>query len=139
MLRVTPSLVIDESELTLTYVTASGPGGQNVNKLASAAQLRFDAARSPALSAAQLARLACLAGRRMTRDGVVVIQAQRFRSQEQNRRDAVERLVALLRAAATPPRPRHKTRPPRAAAERRLTAKKHRATTKRDRRGDGLD
>src|ERR1700675_3831241 len=120
MLRITPGLSIAETELQFDFVTSSGPGGQNVNKVASAAQLRFDAANSPSLSAAQRHRLAGLAGRRMTRDGVIVIQAQRFRSQEQNRRDAIERLVALLREAAGPPKNRRKTRPPRAATERRL-------------------
>ena len=134
MLRITPDLAIDEAELQFDYVTASGPGGQNVNKVASAAQLRFDAAHSPALDAALLHRLAGLAGRRMTRDGVIVIQAQRFRSQEQNRRDATERLVALLRAAAVPPKARRRTRPTRAAVERRLTAKRRRSAQKSERR-----
>jgi ribosome-associated protein len=134
MLRITPLLAIDESELDFAFVTASGPGGQNVNKVASAAQLRFDAACSPALDAAQKARLACLAGRRMTREGVIVIHAQRFRSQERNRQDATERLVALLRAAASPPKARRKTRPSRAAAERRLAEKRRQGTRKSERR-----
>ena len=134
MLRITPSLSIDEDEISFEYVTASGPGGQNVNKVASAAQLRFDAARSPALSPALRARLAALAGRRMTKDGVIVIQAQRFRSQEQNRRDALDRLVALLASAAILPKARRKTRPTRAAKERRLTAKRHQSERKRTRR-----
>jgi ribosome-associated protein len=134
MIRITPALAIDEAELQFDFVTSSGPGGQNVNKVASAAQLRFDAANSPALSAAQRQRLAGLAGRRMTREGVIVIQAQRFRSQEQNRRDAIERLVALLRAAATPPKARRKTRPTLASKERRLTAKRHRSSHKSNRR-----
>ena len=134
MLRITPSLSIDEDEISFEYVTASRPGGQNVNKVASAAQLRFDAARSPALSPALRARLAPLAGRRMTKDGVIVIQAQRFRSQEQNRRDALDRLVALLASAAILPKARRKTRPTRAAKERRLTAKRHQSERKRTRR-----
>jgi ribosome-associated protein len=134
MLRITPSLSIDEGELQFDFVTASGPGGQNVNKVASAALLRFDAAHSPALNQGQLRRLAGLAGRRMTREGVIVIQAQRFRSQEQNRRDAIERLVALLREAAVPPKIRRKTRPTRAAKERRLTEKRHRGAQKSARR-----
>ena len=134
MLRITSALAIDEAELQFDFVTSSGPGGQNVNKVASAAQLRFDAARSPSLTPPQRERLARLAGRRMTRDGVIVIQAQRFRSQEQNRRDAVDRLVELLRAAATPPRARRKTRPTLASKERRLTEKRHRGARKSNRR-----
>ena len=134
MLRITPSLAIDDSAITFEFVTASGPGGQNVNKVASAAQLRFDAARCAALSRPQYERLVRLAGRRMTRDGVIVIQAQRFRSQEQNRRDALDRLVALLAGAAIVPKARRKTRPTRAAKERRLTAKRHQSERKRTRR-----
>jgi ribosome-associated protein len=134
MLRITPSLAIDDSEIAFEFVTASGPGGQNVNKVASAAQLRFDAANCAALNPALLARLARLAGRRMTRDGVIVIQAQRFRSQEQNRRDALERLVALIAGAAVVPVTRRKTRPTRAAKERRLAAKRHQGERKRSRR-----
>jgi ribosome-associated protein len=134
MLRITPHLSIDESEIVFEFVTASGPGGQNVNKVASAAQLRFDAANCAALSQALLRRLAILAGRRMTKDGVIVIQAQRFRSQEQNRRDALDRLVDLLASAAVAPKPRRKTRPTRASKERRLTAKKHQGERKRTRR-----
>jgi ribosome-associated protein len=134
MLRVTPHLSIDEDEIVFDFVTASGPGGQNVNKVASAAQLRFDASRSPALNPALRARLAKLAGRRMTKDGVIVIQAQRFRSQEQNRRDALDRLVALLASAAVVPKARRRTRPTLAAKERRLTAKRHRSERKRTRR-----
>ncbi|HEX3501251.1 MAG TPA: alternative ribosome rescue aminoacyl-tRNA hydrolase ArfB [Stellaceae bacterium] len=134
MLRITPSLSIDESEITFEFVTASGPGGQNVNKVASAAQLRFDAVHCAALSPALLSRLATLAGRRMTKDGVIVIQAQRFRSQEQNRRDALDRLIALIASAAVAPKARRKTRPTQAAKERRLTAKRHRSERKRTRR-----
>jgi ribosome-associated protein len=134
MLRITPELAIDESEIEFEFVTASGPGGQNVNKVASAAQLRFDAAHCAALGPALLGRLARLAGRRMTKEGVIVIQAQRFRSQEQNRRDALDRLVALLAGAAIVPKARRKTRPTHAAKERRLTAKRHRSERKRTRR-----
>jgi ribosome-associated protein len=134
MLRITSGLAIAEAELQFDFVTSSGPCGQNVNKVASAAQLRFDAANSPSLNQAQLQRLAGLAGRRMTREGIIVIQAQRFRSQEQNRRDAIERLVALLRAAAIPPRTRRKTRPTLASKERRLTEKRRRSTQKGNRR-----
>jgi ribosome-associated protein len=136
MLRITPHLTIDDSAIEFDFVTASGPGGQNVNKVASAAQLRFDAAHCAALSRPQYERLVRLAGRRMTRDGVIVIQAQRFRSQEQNRRDALDRLVALLAAAAIAPKARRKTRPTLAAKERRLTAKRHQSERKRTRRVD---
>ncbi len=139
MLHITSGLAIDETELQFDFVTASGPGGQNVNKVASAAQLRFDAANSPSLTLPQRERLTRLAGRRMTRDGVVVIQAQRFRSQEQNRRDAIERLVELLRAAAIPPRARRKTRPTLASKERRLTEKRRRSTQKSNRRPNADD
>ncbi len=136
MLRITPTLTIDDSEITFDFVTASGPGGQNVNKVASAAQLRFDASICAALSPATRERLARLAGRRMTKDGMIVIQAQRFRSQEQNRRDAIDRLVALLAAAAVVPKPRRKTRPTRAAREQRLAEKRRQSERKRTRRAD---
>jgi ribosome-associated protein len=133
MIEVTGEIGLDEGDLSESFIRASGPGGQNVNKVASAAQLRFDAAASPRLTQTVLRRLAELAGRRMTREGVIVIHAQRFRSQEQNRRDATERLVALLRSAATPPAFRRKTRPPRAAAERRLETKRQTSARKKDR------
>jgi len=139
MLRITPTLAIDDSEIAFEFVTASGPGGQNVNKVASAAQLRFDASSCAALSQAMRERLSRLAGRRMTKDGMIVIQAQRFRSQEQNRRDATERLVALLRAAAVPPKARRRTRPTRAAVERRLTEKRRRSVQKTGRRPGSED
>lgn len=134
MLIVAPGLAIDEAELRFDFIAASGPGGQNVNKVASAAQLRFDAAASPNLDPALRQRLRRLAGRRMTKEGVLVIQAQRFRSQEQNRRDAVERLLALLREAASPPRIRRRTRPPRSAATARLVEKKRHSERKQNRR-----
>jgi ribosome-associated protein len=126
-------ILIDEREIEERFVRASGPGGQNVNKVSSAVELRFDAYRSPALDAGTKHRLAALAGRRLTADGVLVIEAQRFRDQVRNRQDARARLIELIRAAAEPPRPRHKTRPPRAAKLRRLTAKHHRSDTKRGR------
>lgn len=136
MLRITPTMAIDDSDLVFEFTTASGPGGQNVNKVASAAQLRFDAAHCAALTDAMRERLARLAGRRMTRDGIIVIQAQRFRSQEQNRRDALDRLVALLVSAAIAPKTRRKTRPTRAAKERRLSEKRRQSERKRTRRTD---
>jgi len=128
---ILPALGIPPSALALSFIRASGPGGQNVNKVATAAQLRFDAAGSGALTPAELARLRRLAGRRMTAAGVVVITARRFRTQERNREDAIERLADLLRAARTPPRTRRPTRPGKAARERRLTEKKRRGETKR--------
>jgi len=136
MLHITPNLTIDDSAIEFDFVTASGPGGQNVNKVASAAQLRFDAASCEALSRPQYERLVRLAGRRMTKDGVIVIQAQRVRSQEQNRRDALDRLVTLLAAAATAPKARRKTRPTRSVNERRPTEKRRQGERKRARRPD---
>ncbi|HSL24127.1 MAG TPA: alternative ribosome rescue aminoacyl-tRNA hydrolase ArfB [Vicinamibacterales bacterium] len=133
MLRVTPAIAIEESELVERFVRASGPGGQNVNKVATAVELRFDASRSPALDAAVRGRLRAIAGTRMTADGIIVIDARRFRTQAQNREDARQRLAALLRQAATPPRLRRKTRPPAASKERRLTSKRRRSELKRAR------
>jgi ribosome-associated protein len=133
MIVITENLTFDEREITETFVRASGPGGQNVNKVASAAQLRFDARHSPSLPEAVKARLLRLAGSRATLDGVIIINAQRFRSQERNRDDARERLVALIRRAAEPPKPRRKTRPSVAQREERLAAKARRSTVKRRR------
>jgi len=130
MIRITQTIAIDESELHESYIRASGPGGQNVNKVATAVQLRFDAARSPAISAAVLQRLARLAGRRMTVAGEIVITARRFRTRERNREDALERLIALIRKAATSPRTRRATRPSKASVERRLESKQRRSRTK---------
>ncbi len=132
-MRVTRHIIIDESELTERFIQASGPGGQNVNKVATAVELRFAVAHSPALSVAVRERLAVLAGRRLSADGVLVIFAQRFRSQARNREDARSRLAELVRAAATPPKPRRATRPSRAAKQRRLDDKRHRSTRKSER------
>jgi len=133
MIAITADVILDEREISETFIRASGPGGQNVNKVASAAQLRFDVRRSPSLPEAVRIRLERLAGSRMTQDGVLVITARRFRSQDRNREDARDRLVALIRRAATPPRPRRKTRPSAASREERLAAKSRRATVKRQR------
>ena len=135
----TPHIAIDEAELTESFVRASGPGGQNVNKVATAVQLRFDARRSAALPDAVAVRLMRLAGHRLTADGVIVINAQRFRTQERNRADARERLAALVAEAAVPPTPRRPTRPTLASKKRRLEAKSHRGAVKRMRGGSGED
>ncbi|GJD42504.1 Peptidyl-tRNA hydrolase ArfB [Methylobacterium cerastii] len=127
----TPQIAIDEAELHETFVRASGPGGQNVNKLSTAVQLRFDVRRSAALPNAVAVRLMRLAGRRLTADGVLVISAQQFRTQERNRADARERLAKLVAEAAVPPVPRRATRPTLASKKRRLEAKTQRGATKR--------
>jgi len=134
MIRVTPAISIDEREIEESFVRASGPGGQNVNKLSSAVQLRFDVRRSPSLPADVRERLERLAGARLTRDGVLVITAQRHRTQARNRDDALERLVDLIRRAAVAPRPRRATRPTHASRERRIESKKHRSGVKKLRR-----
>ncbi len=137
MIQVTPYIAIGEDEVEEHFIRASGPGGQNVNKVASAVQLRFDVAGSPSLPDSVRARLSRLAGRRLTRDGILVIEARRYRTQERNRRDALDRLVALICSAAEPPRPRRQTRPSKAAKRARLGDKKARARTKLHRRPPG--
>ncbi len=134
MIAINDDLALDEREITETFIRASGPGGQNVNKVASAVQLRFDVGASTSLPEPLKARLARLAGNRLTQDGVIVITAQRFRSQERNRQDARDRLVALIRRAATPPKPRRRTRPSVRQREARLASKARRARVKRQRR-----
>ncbi|MEN8247073.1 MAG: alternative ribosome rescue aminoacyl-tRNA hydrolase ArfB [Thermodesulfobacteriota bacterium] len=131
MIRITPDIVIHEKEITFEFVRSSGPGGQNVNKVSTTVQLRFDVRASDGIPVEVKNRLKKLAGKRLTEDGILIIKASRFRKQEQNRQDAVERLVRLLRAAAVKPKRRIKTRPTKAAKERKLGAKKHRGRLKK--------
>src|SRR3954471_9764543 len=130
MIRVTSSIAIDDDELDDSFVLVSGPGGQNVNKISSAVQLRFDVRRSPNLPNDVRARLERLAGSRLTRAGVLVIAAQRHRTQERNRQDARDRLIELIRRAAVAPAPRRATRPSSGARERRIQSKKRRGSIK---------
>ena len=130
MLRINDHISIDENEIQESFIRSSGPGGQNVNKLATAVQLRFDVRHSPSLPADVRARLERLAGRRLTRDGVLVITAQRYRTQERNRDDALTRLIELIRAAAVRPTPRRPTRPTLGSKVRRLEGKKRRGSIK---------
>jgi ribosome-associated protein len=135
MIRITDRISIEERELEEHFVRASGPGGQNVNKLSTAVQLRFDVRRSPSLSADVRVRLERMAGRRLTRDGVLVIMAQRHRTQERNRQDARDRLIELIQQASVAPTPRRPTRPTRGSKERRLATKKNRSSIKNLRHG----
>jgi ribosome-associated protein len=134
-IRITPQIRIDEDELVFVFSRASGPGGQNVNKVETAVQLRFDVSASPSLDDYVKTRLARLAGSRLTNDGVLIIAAQRFRSQERNRQDALEKLVELIAKAAERPKKRVATRPTLASEKRRVDAKTKRGETKRLRTG----
>jgi ribosome-associated protein len=136
MIEITPFIAIQDNEVVLSFMRSSGPGGQNVNKVATACELRFDARHSPSLPADIAVRLMKLAGRKLTKDGVIVLSADRFRSQEQNREDAVQRLVTMIREAAKPPPPKRRpTKPTRGAVERRLTSKAVRSGVKKLRGG----
>lgn len=139
MIQVTPSIAIDESELEESFVRASGPGGQHVNKVSSAVQLKFDIRRSPSLPNDVAVRLMKLAGSRLTQDGVIVIVAQAQRSQKRNREEARERLLELIRAAAIRPQTRRPTKPTKASKERRLVSKDKRASIKAGRTKPGAD
>ncbi len=139
MIQITPRIQIGDEEVELVYIRSPGPGGQNVNKVSSAVQLRFNLLGSPSLSDEVKQRLMGLAGRRVTSQGALIIEARQYRSQEQNRRAALERLVRLIQHACEPPKPRFRTKPTHAANLRRLESKRKRAEIKRMRKNREVD
>lgn len=139
MYKITPTLQIDESELQFEYIRASGPGGQNVNKVATAVQLRFNALNSPALASGIKGRLIQLTGKRVNAEGILVIEARRFRTQEANREDAIRRFTELVRKALVPPKPRRKTNPTAVSKEKRLKEKKQRGEIKKNRQNQSFE
>lgn len=139
MLQITPSIQINENELQFEYIRASGPGGQNVNKVATAVQLRFDITNSPSLASDLKGRLIRLAGNRVNADGILLIEAKRFRTQEQNREDATQRLIELLQKASIKPKKRLRTRPTKSSREERLKGKKQRGAIKKTRQNKSFD
>ena len=139
MIDITPQIALDEGEIQVDFVRSSGPGGQNVNKVATAVQIRFDAASSPSLPDDVRRRLLHLAGNRVTGDGVIIIDARRYRTQERNRQDAIDRLVTLIQRAAQRPRVRRKTRPSAASKRRRLETKRRQSEKKRLRKSVSRD
>ena len=140
MLRITPSIQIDERELKESFIRASGPGGQNVNKVSTAVQLRFDVLHSPSLPGEVRERLIRIAGKRVSTEGILIIDARRFRTQERNRQDARERLAEIVRAATRKPKKRKATRPTASSRARRLDGKRQRSEIKRMRRkGPGTE
>jgi len=139
MLKITDTIQIDEREIQFDYIRASGPGGQNVNKVATAVQLRFDIPTSSSLASDLKGRLLRLAGSRVNTDGVLLIEAKRFRTQEQNREDAIQRLSELVRRACEKPKVRHKTNPTRASKEERLKEKKQRGAIKKSRQNKSFE
>ena len=139
MIEISPSIRLDETEIQYIFVRATGPGGQNVNKVATSAQLRFDVVHSPSLPEDVKQRLIRLGGSRMTTDGVLIIEARRYRTQDQNRTDALHRLITLIQKSTEAPEPRYATRPTRASQVRRVESKKKRGETKRARKAGSGD